>query len=104
MGPELLSPDRVVLGSVNASVPHEISIEVLIEAIKGTTAADSWRPHLVAFFTEVSFDVLDRFLRRHGIRAEEALQCYLRYVKPTDAKPLVEEWLHERRDLEDSVA
>jgi len=104
MSASSVSPDPLILGTVNASVSSEVSAEILVGAVKGVAPADAWKGHLIALFTEVSFDLLDRFLRHHGIRAEEALRCYLRYVRPTDAKPAVEEWLHERRDLEESVA
>ncbi|ROQ93216.1 hypothetical protein [Desulfosoma caldarium] len=99
-----VSSDPVVLETVNTSAPCEISGEIPVAAVKGNPPADPWHAHLVALFSEVSLDLLDRFLRQHGIRAEQAPWCYRNCVKPTDARPAVEEWLRKREELEESFA
>jgi hypothetical protein len=96
--------DLLVLGTINASLPREISAWELAGAIRSTLPSEPWRSHLIAMFTEVSINLLDRFLARHEISTAQALECFEKFVRPTDPKPDVEEWLRERKDLEISAA
>ena len=96
--------DSLILGTVNASLPCVVDADTLVAVIRGETEARPWRAHLIALFTEASLHVLDGFFRKHQISAQQAKTCYDKWVRPTDPKLVVEEWLDERRRLENPAA
>lgn len=99
-----LSIDALVLGTVNASLPRSVTADTLVAVVRGDMDGARCQAHLIALFTEVSLTVLDQFFREHRIAAGQALACYQHWVRPTDPKPVMEQWLDERRRLENPAA
>lgn len=99
-----LANDSLVLGTVNASLPREVDADTLVAVVRGEMEARPWRAHVIALFTEASLLVLEAFFRKHQISAQQAMICYDQWVRLTDPKPAVEQWLDERRRLENIAA
>jgi hypothetical protein len=88
---------RLALGTVNAPRPRQIDAETLVDCIRGTNVDRIWRPHVEAFFTETSPDLIHDLVLA-GVFTFEGLDRARRIWRIQDGRNIG--WIAEMADLE----
>lgn len=94
-----MAKSEVVVSDINRNKPKFIDQDDLVSLIKGANSIDSYHPHLHAFYSECSENLIIKFVEENDLTAKELVTGYEEGVKPflpaTDQK---ENWLYSLLD------
>lgn len=85
-----------VLKTINAPRPHPIDGPTLVQCLLGGSLRPEWRPHIEAFFDEVSVEAIHDLVLA-GVVDFEDLHRAARTWKVTDGRAVP--WIKEMADL-----
>jgi hypothetical protein len=87
----------LALGTINAPRPRQIDAKTLLNCIRGTNVDRIWRPHVEAFVTELSADLIYDLVLA-GVFTFEELDRARRIWRIQDGRNI--DWIAEMADLE----
>ena len=87
----------LALGTVNAPRPRAIDAEKLIGCVGGMDLDPAWRPHVEAFLTETSIELIHDLVLA-GVFTFEELDRARRIWRVQDGRNI--DWVREMADLE----
>ena len=95
-----MSPIKMAIIHINASLPRQIDEKSIIECIKGKKCIRDWEPHILSFFLETPIPLIHRIVMSGVFTFLELYESYLRWDTKGYCYGGTTKWLEEMAYLE----